>query len=40
MWETQAVVLTLIVTGGLSALLVLYAVIDLYRHGMPHQAKD
>ena len=40
MWETQAVILTLIGTGGLSALLVLRAVVDLYRHGLPHPAKE
>jgi hypothetical protein len=36
---TETMTLTLLITGGLSLYLVLHAVIDLYRHGLPEKRK-
>jgi hypothetical protein len=36
---TETMVLTLLVTGGLSLYLVLHAVIDLYCNGLPDSRK-
>jgi hypothetical protein len=39
MLVTETMVLTLLVTGGLSLYLVLHAVIDLYCNGLPGRRK-
>jgi hypothetical protein len=34
---TETMTLTLLVTGSLSLYLILHAVVDLYRHGLPNR---
>ena len=36
---TDTITLTFLVTGGLSLYLVVHAVVDLYRNGLPEQRK-